>query len=175
MLLDDRGPCGVAGSIVRERSLRRTVAALPFISLWVIGFIAFIAIPIVLVLYWSFTNYNLFSAPQWVGLANYQTLIADPTFWKSVWNTAYLALLGIPTGLVMGLGTAMLLNRPVARAGLLSLGRVSAGDRPAGRSRARVRLDPQPELRAAQCDPVGLRHPTDRVVERSRRGRRSPS
>jgi multiple sugar transport system permease protein len=107
----------VDGGVVRARSARKTAAAFPFISLWVIGFVVFIALPIVLVLYWSFTDYNLFSAPQWVGLANYQTLIADPIFWKSVWNTAYLALLGIPAGLVMGLGTAILLNRPMTGRG----------------------------------------------------------
>ncbi len=99
------------------RSARRTAAAFPFIGLWVVGFAVFIAIPIVLVLYWSFTDYDLFSAPEWVGIANYLTLMNDPTFWKSVLNTAYLALLGIPTGLVMGLGTAMLLNRPVTGRG----------------------------------------------------------
>jgi multiple sugar transport system permease protein len=100
-----------------RKSARELTAALPFIALWLIGFIGFIAIPVVLVFYWSFTDFNLFSPPQWVGAANYQNLVGDATFWKSIFNTAYLAVLGIPAGLVMGIGTAVLLNRPVSGRG----------------------------------------------------------
>jgi multiple sugar transport system permease protein len=100
-----------------RKPVRGLAAALPFTALWVIGFLGFIALPVVLVLYWSFTDYDLFSQPEWVGLANYQALAGDATFWKAVSNTLYLALIGIPAGLIMGLGTAILLNRPVTGRG----------------------------------------------------------
>jgi multiple sugar transport system permease protein len=103
----------MGGRAVRSKSARELAAALPFLGLWFIGFIGLIALPVVLVLYWSFTDFNLFTQPHWVGTANYNGLIGDSTFWKSVFNTAYLALIGVPAGLVMGLGTALLLNRPV--------------------------------------------------------------
>jgi multiple sugar transport system permease protein len=41
---------------------------------WVIGFVIFSLFPIMASLYLSFTDYNLFRAPEWIGTANYQTL-----------------------------------------------------------------------------------------------------
>ena len=35
----------------------------------------FIIYPTIAVVYYSFTNYNIVQAPQWVGLANYQQLL----------------------------------------------------------------------------------------------------
>jgi multiple sugar transport system permease protein len=43
---------------------------------WVIGFVAFSLFPIAASLYLSFTDYNLFKAPEWVGLQNYQELFS---------------------------------------------------------------------------------------------------
>lgn len=96
----------------RRAQVRRVISALPFISPWLIGALGLVAIPLVLCVYWSFTSYNLLSSPQWVGLANYRALFADPVFWLSVRNTLYITLIGGTAGIVMGLGTALLLNRP---------------------------------------------------------------
>jgi multiple sugar transport system permease protein len=41
---------------------------------WLIGFLVFSLFPIATSLYLSFTEYDLFSAPEWVGLENYQEL-----------------------------------------------------------------------------------------------------
>ncbi|MBC8170209.1 MAG: sugar ABC transporter permease [Anaerolineae bacterium] len=41
---------------------------------WLIGFLIFNVFTIGASFYLSFTEYNLFRAPEWVGLANYQTL-----------------------------------------------------------------------------------------------------
>jgi len=45
-----------------------------FMTPWVLGFLAFNLYPIISTIYYSFTKYNLFQAPQWVGLKNYITL-----------------------------------------------------------------------------------------------------
>lgn len=42
-----------------------------FLLPWLIGFIGLTLIPMGMSLYYSFTNYNLLSAPQFVGLTNY--------------------------------------------------------------------------------------------------------
>jgi len=91
---------------------RAALAALPFLSPWVAGVACLVAIPLGLSLYWSFTNYNLLTPPHWVGLANYRSLFHDPVFWLSVRNTVYIALIGGIAGIVMGLGSALLLNKP---------------------------------------------------------------
>jgi multiple sugar transport system permease protein len=83
-----------------------------FLTPWMIGVLWLMATPIVLALYWSFTNYDLLTPPRWVGLANYKNLFHDPVFTNSVRNTLLLAVVGVVVGTLMGLGTAVLLNRP---------------------------------------------------------------
>lgn len=53
-------------------------------------------IPIVAAFYLSFTHYDVFSAPEWVGLRNYQDLINDPLFWKSLRSTVLFTVLTVP-------------------------------------------------------------------------------
>jgi len=91
---------------------RGVLAALPFLSPWAAGVICLVAIPLGLCVYWSFTNYNLLTPPQWTGMANYSALFHDPVFWLSVRNTLYITLIGGTAGILMGLGTALLLNKP---------------------------------------------------------------
>ncbi|MGB4471982.1 MAG: ABC transporter permease, partial [Limnochordia bacterium] len=45
-----------------------------FIAPWLFGFLAVTIAPIVISLYFSFTKYDILSAPQWVGLMNYETM-----------------------------------------------------------------------------------------------------
>jgi len=78
---------------------------------WGIGVLGLVAIPSLLAIYWSFTDFNLFTVPRWVGLDNYVGLFADPVFIKSVTNTLYMTGVGVAVGTSMGLGTALLLQR----------------------------------------------------------------
>ncbi len=86
-----------------------------------LGFVIFFAIPLLMSLYYSFTDYNLFNDPNWVGTANYQKALGftlqpenyqkaveqgkpfldsvgqaiktnDPLFWTSLSNTIVYAL-----------------------------------------------------------------------------------
>lgn len=85
-----------------------------FASPWIIGFLVFMAFPILASLYMSFTKYNLISAPQWVGLANYKNLLfRDAVFVKSLKNTLYYVIIATPINLAMGVLIAMLLNQKV--------------------------------------------------------------
>ncbi len=84
-----------------------------FVSPWVIGFVLLTAGPMVYSLYLSFTASSLLSLPQWVGLENYRRMFADPIFYRSLGNTAYYAALGVPLGLVLSLGMALLFDAPV--------------------------------------------------------------
>ena len=48
---------------------------------WLFGFIFMYVIPAAMSIYYSFTDYNLLSAPNWVGLKNYITIFtADAMF-----------------------------------------------------------------------------------------------
>jgi multiple sugar transport system permease protein len=77
----------------------------------VLGFLIFIAGPIVVSAYFSLTEYKLISVPHWAGLQNYQSLWQDALFWQSLEVTVRYALLALPLGLVLALGLALLLNQ----------------------------------------------------------------
>lgn len=93
---------------------RNDVAGLACISPWLLGFLVFTAGPMIASLVISFHSWSLLSAPAWVGLENYtRILVDDPLFTVSLWNTAWYVLFSVPTGILLALGLAMLLNRRV--------------------------------------------------------------
>jgi multiple sugar transport system permease protein len=75
--------------------------------------VVFIGGPIIASAYYSLTDFNLFQSPQFVGLENYRTMFSDPTFWQSLTNTLWLTAVGVPLGLALSLGGALVLNLPV--------------------------------------------------------------
>lgn len=74
-------------------------------------FTVFILIPIFMVLYYSFTNYNLYQAPDFVGLKNYLKAFKDKDFITSVKNTLLYAGITLTLQLSIGLLLAVLLYR----------------------------------------------------------------
>jgi multiple sugar transport system permease protein len=99
------------GRVRWTRGTRRNlVVGLLFISPWLAGFLGFYLYPALASLYYSFTDFKILQAPNWVGLANYQAMLADPLFWKSLANTFYLTFLGIPLAVMTALAIALLLN-----------------------------------------------------------------
>jgi multiple sugar transport system permease protein len=96
-----------------RRALR---VGLLFISPWLIGFLAFYLYPAILSFYYSFTDLQILGDAKWIGLGNYESLLADPLFWKSLGNTLVITLLGVPLAIVTALGVALLLNTPGIRA-----------------------------------------------------------
>ena len=85
-----------------------------FISPWVIGFICLTGGPLLFSLYASFTNYNMTSRMDFIGVANYIRMFKkDPVFWKSLGNTLYYVLLAVPASCVCAIFLATLLNRKV--------------------------------------------------------------
>ncbi|MEV4736963.1 MULTISPECIES: carbohydrate ABC transporter permease [unclassified Microbacterium] len=94
------------------RARRETRAGYLFLSPWLIGFFALTAGPMVASLALSFTDYNLFNDPEFIGLDNYTRMLTDPNFLQAVKVTGIYVLVGTPLKLVAALGVAMLLNAP---------------------------------------------------------------
>jgi multiple sugar transport system permease protein len=92
---------------------RSVLRGLLFASPWIVGFVIFQLIPIAASAYFSLTNFNLFQEPQFVGLRNYQRLAGDELFWKSLTNTLYLTVIGVPVSLAAALAAALALNMKV--------------------------------------------------------------
>ncbi len=84
-----------------------------FQLLWLIGFLLFLLYPMVMTLYYSFTDYSILGHPQWTGLANYRTLLADSQFTLALANTTYLTVIGVPSSLLFAFATALALNTRV--------------------------------------------------------------
>lgn len=61
----------------------------------------------------SFTqyNYNLTETPRWIGLLNFQRMINDKIFWKTLGNTLLILIVVVPILLFVSLGLAILINR----------------------------------------------------------------
>ncbi|MBB5114436.1 carbohydrate ABC transporter permease [Micromonospora chalcea] len=98
------------------------LAGYVFLSPWLIGLMGVTAIPMLLSLWLSFTDYDILtplSEVQWVGLANYERMFtADPSYWHAVRVTLTFALIAVPLKLAAALGVALLLNRAWRGVGL---------------------------------------------------------
>jgi multiple sugar transport system permease protein len=93
---------------------RRELLGLAFVSPWLVGFLLFTAWPFLRSIQLSFTRYDILRPPKWVGLANYQSLLADDaTFRNATWLTLKFAIFSVPMAIVAGVGLALLLNANV--------------------------------------------------------------
>lgn len=103
----------VAPRIKRKSSLQQRRffwIGLGFASPWIIGFLLLKVYPICSAIYYSFTKYNMFSDPQWIGLDNYTKLVSDPYVKKSLSNTFYMVIIGLPITLAFSMVMAMIMN-----------------------------------------------------------------
>lgn len=106
------------GSLAR----REERAGVALLSPWVIGFIAFTAVPIILSLLLSFMRWNGLTPLEqasWVGTHNYRhMLLHDAGFHHSLLKTAYYVVLAVPLGQAAALGAALLMARDLRGIGL---------------------------------------------------------
>jgi multiple sugar transport system permease protein len=77
----------------------------------VLGLILFKYGPVLASLYFSFTKYDIISSPEWVGLENYQNLMLDNYFIKSIQVTLKYTVLFIPLSLIIAYVIALLMSQ----------------------------------------------------------------
>ena len=99
---------------------REDLTGWAFAAPFMILFGTFLAFPIIASFALSFTSFGLrdLASPigaTFVGLKNYVDLLADPLFWKSLINTFYFVVIGVPLTLALGLLIANALNRGVTK------------------------------------------------------------
>ncbi|HMQ34339.1 MAG TPA: sugar ABC transporter permease [Chloroflexaceae bacterium] len=102
---------------VLRPAVREAITGWLFASPWIIGFLVFTAAPMLFSLYTSFTRYNITTDPVWIGLDNYQRLLIDPFFFKSLSNTFWMVLVKTPLVIVVSLAMALLLAMDVPGGG----------------------------------------------------------
>lgn len=98
---------------------RDQVAGLLWVSPWVIGFLAFMAVPAAMSVYYSFTDYALLEPPVWTGLDNYRAMMSDKLFFLSLKNTLIYALGTVTFGTIVSLALAVLLDQPLRGRGVV--------------------------------------------------------
>lgn len=121
MSVTDRfaGLKGVISSDSRSRQelVEGVLFSLPYLFL----FGLFLLYPLVMGGYMSLFEWNAITPSEsvFLGLENYTTLLNDRQFWNALGNTAYFAVLTVPSIVVVGLGLALGVNRDIKGKGLL--------------------------------------------------------
>ncbi|HPO17215.1 MAG TPA: extracellular solute-binding protein [Candidatus Hydrogenedentes bacterium] len=109
----------------RKNAWRGVAYAAP----WMAGFLVLVIGPMIYSLVMAFTRYDVLHPPEFIGWSNWTRMFGvhfgpegilanDPLFWKSLWNTFFMTLFGVPIGMMVSLGIAMLLNTNVRGMGL---------------------------------------------------------
>ena len=104
----------------RSRRHRQTLMGWVFVAPFAAIFLLFTAIPIVASLGMSLTDIhstdlrNPFSV-NFAGFTNYVDLLSDPRFLRSILNTLYFVVIGVPVTMAVGFFLALILNSGIRR------------------------------------------------------------
>lgn len=82
---------------------------LPF----VLQLLIFFLFPFVFSFYLTFTKWDLFNAPQWIGTRNWSQFLHNKAFWLSLRNVGYFSVLFVPLQTLAALVLAYLLNQQI--------------------------------------------------------------
>lgn len=89
------------------RKRKDLITGLIFVSPWILGLTLFQAYPFFKSFYYSLTDFNPIKKPVFVGFENYSWLFQDDLFWKSLWNTLFFVIIGVPLDQIVALSLAV--------------------------------------------------------------------
>lgn len=93
-------------------TVQQNLVAYAFLTPWLIGLFVLTLGPMLASLYLSFTDFDLFTAPQWIGVENYRWMfLEDRRYAHSLQVTFKYVLLAVPLKLLFALMVALFLNR----------------------------------------------------------------
>ena len=110
----------------KSRAASRGMSDIAIRNLFIVPTIVFLIVfnifPLLYSLGYSFTDFRAsVNAPaNFVGLANYRALLNDPFIWNNFAITAKYVIVSVVGQVVVGFGTAMLLNRDIPYKGLIT-------------------------------------------------------
>lgn len=102
-------------SAAQRRDLRD---GLLFTSPFILGVLALWVGPMLYSLYLILHKWNMLTAPQFIGLGNFERMLNDPLVGKSLVNTAYYTFLGVPLQLLVAFSLAVMLNQQIRGLGI---------------------------------------------------------
>lgn len=89
---------------------REGIKGLLFISPFLVGFTVFTIYPVLASLWYSFCDYDVLTAPRFIGLGNFREMLQDEVFLKGLWNTLTFTVFAVPVTMITALVLAFLLN-----------------------------------------------------------------
>lgn len=93
------------------KMIKRNRTKYLFVAPYLILFIVFTVCPVVISIYFSFTNFNILEKPDFIGIQNYYRMfMADDLFIKALGNTIMFALITGPGGYLLSLLMAWFMN-----------------------------------------------------------------
>jgi multiple sugar transport system permease protein len=97
-----------------KKKKKEALWGLFFVAPFIIGFVIFMLGPMLFSFYGSFTNYDLTSQMDFIGLDNFRRMFTqDELFWTSLYNTAYYVIFNVPLTTIGSMLLAVLLNRQI--------------------------------------------------------------
>ncbi|MGQ9553362.1 MAG: carbohydrate ABC transporter permease [Anaerolineae bacterium] len=96
--------------LARER-VQEALQAYLFLLPTLVGLLLFTAGAVIASFALSFTNYNVFTPPQWAGLYNYRTIVTTPLTKQVLLNTLYYSVVMVPASTVLALTVALAMNQ----------------------------------------------------------------
>ncbi|MGV2940919.1 carbohydrate ABC transporter permease [Mesobacillus sp. LC4] len=97
-----------------SREAKDNLAGYLFISPWIIGFLGLTLGPLLFSLAASFTDYNITSKMNFIGLENYKRMFTmDDLFRTSLFNTIYYVIFSVPLTTAGAILLAVLLNHKI--------------------------------------------------------------
>lgn len=97
----------------------RTVLGVGFVAPALILLLVFLAYPLVLGIWLSFTNTLIGRNGEFIGLDNYISLLKDPLFWKVTYFTFLYTVAAVFFKLLLGFALAIVLNRDFRAKGVV--------------------------------------------------------
>ena len=82
--------------------------------------VVFFGLPVLAAFALSLTDFDIYALAdignlRFVGVDNYLGLLQNPLFWKSLGNTVYFVVVGVPLSVAVSLGAALLLHSRLGR------------------------------------------------------------
>ena len=96
---------------IKAYKRRDNIAGYVMLAPWLFGFVLMYFLPMLISIYYSFTDYNLLNDAKVIGFDNYVRIFTnDDTFWQALKVTFIYTIFLVPLRLAFALIVAMLLN-----------------------------------------------------------------
>jgi len=103
---------------VNSRRIRSTLLGYGLLAPSLFGVVCFLLLPMLVVVWLSLHRWDLLGPIHYVGLANWRSVLTDPSFGNSLLVTCAFIAIVVPTQIVLGLAAAAMLARELPGTGV---------------------------------------------------------